>query len=71
VFPDISHRSVLFETHVVSETGFFLRLQVESPQLNPINRAEIRICSIDWVQLCRFHLKTETEFSPQNVVCFK
>jgi hypothetical protein len=27
--------------------------------------------SIDWDQLCRFHLKTETKSSLRNVVCFK
>jgi hypothetical protein len=27
--------------------------------------------SIDWAQLSRFHLKTETESSLRNIVCFK
>jgi hypothetical protein len=26
---------------------------------------------IDWLQLSRFHLKTETESSLRNVLCFK
>jgi hypothetical protein len=32
---------------------------------------EIRSSSIDWAQLSRFYLKTETEFSLRNAVCFK
>jgi hypothetical protein len=32
---------------------------------------EIGTSSVDWAQLSRFHLKTETESSFRNVVCFK
>jgi hypothetical protein len=39
MFLDNLHRPVLFKTHNVSETGFCLRLQVESTQLGPIDRA--------------------------------
>jgi hypothetical protein len=60
----------LFKTHNVSETGFYLRVQVEPTQLGPIGR-EIGTSSVDWSQLIRFYLKTETESSLRNVVCFK
>jgi hypothetical protein len=37
---DIIHRPIfLSNTHNISETGFCLRLQVESTQLDPIDRA--------------------------------
>jgi hypothetical protein len=62
----------------VSETGFCLRLQVKPTQLGPINKVspylslslgpEIGTSSIDWTQLSRFYLKTETESSLQNAV---
>jgi hypothetical protein len=36
---DIIHHSVfLFKMYNISETGFFLHLQVEPTQLGPINR---------------------------------
>jgi hypothetical protein len=41
-----------------------------SPSLNGQN-PEIRTSSIDWAQLNRFHLKTETESSLRNVVFWK
>jgi hypothetical protein len=75
------HCPVCFSKHNFSETGFCLRLQVETTQLGPIDRAsvytpswcwhrcpEIGTSSIDWAQLSRFHLKTETESSLRNVV---
>jgi hypothetical protein len=52
-------RRVYFSKHV-SETGFYLRLQVK-PTPETGNR------SIDWAQLSRFYLKTETESSLRNV----
>jgi hypothetical protein len=33
--------------------------------------SEIGTSCVHWVQLSRFHLKTETESSLQNVVCLK
>jgi hypothetical protein len=59
----------------VSETGFCLRLQVKPIQFGPIDRdlrtkdREIGTNSIDWAQLSRFYLKTETESSIRNAVC--
>jgi hypothetical protein len=60
--------------HIVSETGFRFRLQVKPTQLGPIDRAslylhtKIETSFIDWTQLNRFYLKTETESSFRNVV---
>jgi hypothetical protein len=39
--------------------------------LDIIRRPELGDSSIDWVQLIRFHLKTETESCLRNVVCLK
>jgi hypothetical protein len=58
------HRPVYFSKHNVSETGFSLRLQVKPTIKGP----EIGTSSIDWAQLSRFYLKTETESSLRNVV---
>jgi hypothetical protein len=43
LFPDIIHRPVLFITHNVSQTGYCLCLQVEPPQLGPIDTASPHI----------------------------
>jgi hypothetical protein len=53
------NRPAYFSKHNVSESGFCLRLP------------EIGTSSIDWAQLSRFYLKTETECSLRNVVCWK
>jgi hypothetical protein len=53
---DIIHRPVFYLKHEVSETGFFLRLQV-----GPIERAH----------LSRSLLKTETGLSPKRSVLNK
>jgi hypothetical protein len=53
----------------VSETGFCLRLQVKYTKLGPIDRASPYLpSSIDWAQLSRYYLKTETESSLRNIV---
>jgi hypothetical protein len=53
----------------VSDIGFCLRLQVKPTQCSPIDRASpYLLCPIDWAQLSRFYLKTETESSLQIVV---
>jgi hypothetical protein len=54
----IIRRPVFYLIHDVSETGFFLGLQVEHVQMG----------SFYWAHLCRFHLKTETESSLLNAV---
>jgi hypothetical protein len=43
----------LFKTHSVSETGLCLRLQVESIQLAPIDRAS------PYLRLCKQYLTVE------------
>jgi hypothetical protein len=76
MFLDIIHRPVYSAKHDVSETGFCLRLQVKPTQLGPIDGAipylrrqgHIGTSSIDWAQLSRFYLNTETESSLRNVV---
>jgi hypothetical protein len=59
-----------FFKYKVSETGFCLRLQVKPTQLGPIDRAGpiSGDKTIDWAELNRFYLKTETESSLRNVV---
>jgi hypothetical protein len=47
------HRPVYFPKHKVSETGFCLRL---GPSI------ELGTSSINWPQLSRFYLKTETDW---------
>jgi hypothetical protein len=54
---DIVHRPVFYLKQDVSETGFCLRIQVET-----------ETSSFYWANLSRFHLKTETESSLRNVV---
>jgi hypothetical protein len=58
----------LFKTHNVLETGIVLCLQEKPNQLGPIDRATPYFQSIDWAQLSRFYLKTETKSSLRNVV---
>jgi hypothetical protein len=56
----LSKNTVLFIfQNSVSDTGFCLRLQVKPPVIGTI--------SIDWAELSRFYLKTETECSLRNV----
>jgi hypothetical protein len=38
---DIVHRPVFYLKHYVSETGFFLRLQMKPTQSGPIDRASL------------------------------
>jgi hypothetical protein len=57
------HRSVFYLKHDVTEAGFCLRLQVETPQLGPTYEASP--CLRTNLEL---HLKTETEHSLRNVV---
>jgi hypothetical protein len=56
VLLDVIHRPVSYLKHNVSETRFCLHLP------------EIGAGSIDWAQLSRFYLKTETEFSLRKFV---
>jgi hypothetical protein len=51
MFLDIIHRPVYFSKHIILETGFCLRFQVKS---------ENGTSCIDWAQMSRFYLKTET-----------
>jgi hypothetical protein len=61
-----------FSKHNVSETGFCLRLQVKPTQLSPIDRVSPYLrTSIDWAQLSRFYLKTETKSSFRKVWFWK
>jgi hypothetical protein len=53
------NRPVYFSKHNVSKAGFWHRCP------------EIGTSSIDWAQLCRFYLKTETESSLRNAVLWK
>jgi hypothetical protein len=66
----LKHHPVYILKHNVSETGFCLRLHVKPTQLGSIDRAgpEIGTSSVDWAQLNRFYMKTETESSLRNVV---
>jgi hypothetical protein len=70
---DIIHPPVFYLKHDISETGFWLRLQVEHTQLVSIDRAshcdpETETSSISKAQLSRLHLKTRTESSLRYVV---
>jgi hypothetical protein len=76
---NIIHRTVFHLTHNVSETEFYLRLQVEPTQLDTIDRArtqyiESELCletettSVYCAQLGKIHLKTETESSLRNII---
>jgi hypothetical protein len=66
---------VYFSKHNISETGFCLSLQVKPTQLGPIDRTSPYLCSgsssIDWAQLSRFCLKTETGSSLWNIVFWR
>jgi hypothetical protein len=78
---DIIHRPVYYIKHDVSETGFYLPLQVWT-MLSLIGGlcscwlykpywccgSETETSSICWARLNRFHLKTETESSLRIVV---
>jgi hypothetical protein len=64
MFLHIINRPVQISKHDVSETGFWLCLQMEPTQVGP----EIGTSSIDWAQLSGFYLKTKTESSLQDVV---
>jgi hypothetical protein len=46
----------------------FPRITILQPKQRRISREVIRTSSIDWAQLSRFHLKTETKSSLRNVV---
>jgi hypothetical protein len=69
--------SCFYLKHNVSETGFGLRLQVETTQLGRIDRVSPYFCPeigsscVDWEQLSRSHLKTETDSGLRIVVCFE
>jgi hypothetical protein len=41
MFLDIIHRPAYISKHDVSETGFYLRLQVKPTQFGPIDRASL------------------------------
>jgi hypothetical protein len=68
MFLDIIHCPVYFSKHNVPETRFCLRLQVKPTLLSLIDRATPYLQFIDWAQLSRFYLKTETKSSLRNVV---
>jgi hypothetical protein len=57
MFLDIIHRLVFIYKHNVTETGFYVRLQVEPTQLGQ---------SIELV-----HISGDPESGIQNVVCFR
>jgi hypothetical protein len=59
-------RPVYLSKHNVSDTGFCLHLQVRLPRWD-IRCPEIGTSSIDWTQLSRSYLKTETESGLRNV----
>jgi hypothetical protein len=61
---DIIHRPAFIFQNNVSESVFYLRLQVKPTQLGPIDGARPYLRA----QLSRFYLKTETEYSFRNVV---
>jgi hypothetical protein len=61
---DIIYCPVLYLKHYVSETGFYLRLQVELIQIGPTERATLS----PETKLSRIYLKTETESSLRNAV---
>jgi hypothetical protein len=64
-FPtNIIYCNVYISKYNFSEIGFCLRLEVKPTQLDPI---DIATKYIDWIQLSRFYLKTETESSLRNV----
>jgi hypothetical protein len=68
---DVIQGPFFYLRHNVSETEFFLRLQVQDTQLCPIDRASC-CCSVTessfkyWAQLSSYHLDTETESSLWN-----
>jgi hypothetical protein len=74
---DNIHCSVFCLKHDVSETACYPRFQVEPIDIGPTYGANLRlrtpatekeISSNYWVQLSRFHLKTETYFGLLNVM---
>jgi hypothetical protein len=68
---DIIHYPVFYLKHNFSETGFCFRIEVESTNLGPIDKANLcpdNSNNTNMVQLSRFHLKVGTESSLRNVV---
>jgi hypothetical protein len=68
---DSIHRPVFYLKHNVSEAEFCLRSQVESTQLDPMDKAngpETETYSVYCAQLSRFHLKTEMKSSLRNAI---
>jgi hypothetical protein len=61
---DIIHRPVFILKHNASETGIYLRFQVEPTQMVQIERASPSLSLSPG-------LKTETEFSLRNIASFK
>jgi hypothetical protein len=66
---DITHCPVFHLQHDVSETGFYLRLQVETTQGCTIQRTSLCLRTY-WAHISMFHMKTETNSSLQNVVLY-
>jgi predicted membrane protein len=54
-----------------SVSVFRLNLFSWAQSIELVPGPEIGTSSIDWAQLCRFYLKTETEFSLRNVMFWK
>jgi hypothetical protein len=71
----LKHHPVFTLKRNILGTAFCLHLQVKPTQLGRIYRSspyllsysETGTCSIDWANLSRFHLKTETESALHNV----
>jgi hypothetical protein len=55
---DIIHRPVLYLKHNVSETGFYLRLQVEPTQLGPMDTISLLFADSETICIDWYHITT-------------
>jgi hypothetical protein len=60
----------IIEVRYVNTISVFMDI-IHRPVFIYLFGPEIWTSSIEWAQLSRFHLKTETESSPRNIVSFK
>jgi hypothetical protein len=73
---DIIHRPALYLKHDISETGFCLRLQVETTQMGPIQRSIFSECSVlvfvsVHTETCSIYCSLERGDRNQSPKCFK